>query len=409
MPTKTSLQFLRPLPLLLLLALAPASGQAAQWTGLKTKGSARIEVDSASIRPAGEGTVRAWYRESRAVPKLVESGAFSYSRATILGEFNCDKRTATIVQQIFARADGSEIKSETFDGAESQPVAPDTPLEAVLNQVCKRTAKPVAAASAEPAEPPPPPTPPAVEKKPEAGKKTKGGKEPEAPPPPPAHWSYAGHAGPEKWGSLSADYATCAQGQRQSPIDIRRSVRGDLPPVEFAYKPVPLSIVDNGHSIRVDAPGAGAILLDGESYELQQLHFHRPSEERFNGKAYEMDAHLVHQSKSGKLAVVAVQFEAGKEQELIRTLWTHLPLEQNKPVTRNDVRIDPSRLLPKKRNYVTYLGSLTTPPCTEGVTWVVLKTPVQASREQLNDFATIYKNNARPVQPINNRVIKESR
>ena len=102
-------------------------------------------------------------------------------------------------------------------------------------------------------------------------------------------------------------------------------------------------------------------------------------------------------------------FEAGKEQKLIRTLWNNLPLEQDKPVVRNDVKIDPSALLPAKRGYYTFSGSLTTPPCTEDVLWLVLKTPEPVSKEQLAGFGTIYKNNVRPVQPVNNRVIKESR
>lgn len=140
-----------------------------------------------------------------------------------------------------------------------------------------------------------------------------------------------------------------------------------------------------------------------------QFHFHKPSEEKINGKSYDMVAHLVHQSKDGKLAVLAVLLEAGKEQGLIRTLWNHLPLEAEKQYTYNDVKIDPGLLLPAKRNYYTFLGSLTTPPCTEGVLWLVLKAPVQISKEQLASFATIYRNNVRPVQGVNNRVIKESR
>lgn len=140
-----------------------------------------------------------------------------------------------------------------------------------------------------------------------------------------------------------------------------------------------------------------------------QFHFHKPSEEKINGKAYDMVVHLVHQSKGGKLAVVGVLMEAGKEQKLIRTLWTHLPLEQDKPVVRDDVKIDPTQLIPPKPGYYTFLGSLTTPPCSEGVLWLVMKTPIQVSKEQLASFATVYKNNARPIQATNGRVIKESR
>ena len=140
-----------------------------------------------------------------------------------------------------------------------------------------------------------------------------------------------------------------------------------------------------------------------------QFHIHKPSEEKINGRTYAMDFHLVHQSKAVKLAVVAVMMETGKEQSLIRTLWTNLPLEQNKSITHPEVKIDPSLLIPAKRSYYTFIGSLTTPPCTEDVLWLVLKTPLQVSKEQLAGFGTIYKNNVRPVQPVNGRVIKESR
>ena len=387
-----------------LLAAAPA--HAAKWVTIGGKvpaTAARNEVDTSSINKTSDGKVRIWHRETYAQPKFPDSGAFSYTRLTAHTEFQCDKRQAATISRRYTAADGSELKSESFDSREMLPVAPDSNLEIVFNHVCKPPSKPVAKAP----EPPPPPPPPVAEVKEAPKKKLKKGQV--EPPPPPPHWSYAGATGPEKWGVLGKEYATCNGGQRQSPIDIRRTVRADLPAIEFAYQPVPLAIVDNGHSIKVDTPDAGSITVDGESYALQQFHFHRPSEEKINGKAYAMVAHLVHQSKAGKLAVVAVLFEPGKEQKLIRTLWNNLPLEQDKPVVHNDLKIDPSALLPAKRGYYTFSGSLTTPPCTEDVLWLVLKTPEPVSKEQLAGFGTIYKNNVRPVQPVNNRVIKESR
>jgi carbonic anhydrase len=383
-----------------LLFTTPA--HAAQWITLSNKNGLRIEIDSASIHTPGEGKTRLWHRETHSKPVIPESGAFSFTRLTTLTEFQCDKRLASAIQRSYSAADGSELKSESPDSREPSPVAPDTSLEAVLRYACKPKATPVVEA------PPPPPPPPPENKEPP--KKTKGGKKVvEEPAPPPPHWTYTGNTGADKWGSLSREFATCSLGQRQSPIDIRKTVRADLPPIEFAYKPVALSIVDNGHSIRVDTPGAGSITVDGETYDLRHFNFHKPSEEKINGKTYAMAAHLVHQSKSGKLAIVAVLMEAGKEQALIRTLWNNLPLEQDKPLTRAELKIDPSQILPGKRNYYTFLGSLSTPPCTEGVLWLVLKTPVQVSKEQLSSIATVYKNNVRPVQAVNGRVIKESR
>jgi carbonic anhydrase len=399
---RTALTIAILLPALLL----PAPAQAARWVGIGNKtqsAQARSEVDASSINSASAGKLRIWHRETYPLPKIPDSGAFSFTRLTMLTEFQCDKRLAALIARSYTAADGSELKNETFEPPESQPVAPDSNLEAVFNYACKRRAKP-------PAEPAPLPlaaVAAVVEAKDAPKKKLKKGQV-EAPPPPP-HWSYAGATGADKWGSLDKDFATCSLGKRQSPIDIRQTLRADLPAIQFAYQPIALSIVDNGHSVMVDTADAGGITVDGENYALQQFHFHKPSEERINGKPYAMAVHLVHRSKAGKLAVVAVMIEAGKEQALIRTLWTNLPLEQDKPLVRPDLRIDPSRLLPAKRNYYTFIGSLTTPPCTEDVLWLVLKSPIQLSREQLAGFATLYRNNARPVQPVNGRLIKESR
>ncbi|MFZ4536779.1 carbonic anhydrase [Propionivibrio sp.] len=392
-----------PFTLLLLAALLPTPAQAAKWVAISSRDQARIEVDTSSIHSASDGKLRIWHREIHARPKTPDSGAFSFSRLTVLTEFQCDKQLAAPIQRSYTTADGTELKSENFDSREPKPIIPDSSLEAVFSYACKHRNKPVAVKEVAP--PPAVPAPaPETHDKPKGGKKSRDNAPAEAP-----HWSYTGNTGADKWGSLGNEFVTCSVGQRQSPIDIRKTIRADLPPIQFAYKPVPLSIVDNGHSIKVDTPDAGGITVEGESYELLQLHFHKPSEEKLNGKTYAMVVHLVHQSKAGKLAVVAVMMEAGKEQNLIRTLWTNLPLEKGKPVTRPEIKIDPTLLIPAKRNYYTFLGSLTTPPCTEGVLWLVLKTPMQVSREQLAGFGTIYKNNVRPVQAVNSRVIKESR
>ena len=384
--------------------LSPTLALAAKWVDLGSKAQARIEIDASSVPASKEGSLRIWHRESYAKPKIPDSGAFSFSRLTTLTEFQCEKRTATSIQTIYSSENGTELKTENSDSREARPIAPDSALEAVFAYACKPRPKPAAPVIKE-APPPPPVVEPVVDsKKSKSSKKAKEDEHAEAP-----HWTYSGPTGTEKWGTLSPEFATCGTGQRQSPIDIRRTVRADLPSIGFAYKPVPLSIVDNGHSIKVDTPGAGGITVEGESYDLVQFDFHKPSEVKINGKAYDMAVHMIHQSKAGKLAVVAVMIEAGKEQSLIRTLWTHLPLEQNTPVSRPEVKIDPTQLLPAKRNYYTFLGSLTTPPCSEGVLWLVLKTPLAVSKEQLAGFGTIYKSNVRPVQAVNNRLIKESR
>ncbi len=397
----------RPSAILLSALLLSTPALAAKWlaVGSKDDKQGQIEVDASSLHSPGAGALRIWHRESHAKPAMAESGAFSFTRLTTLSEFQCDRRLAAAIQRSYTAADGSEVKSESFDRPQALPVAPDSALEAVFSYACKNAPKPpvakLVAAS-------PPPAPVAVIAAPAESKGGKTKKGSEAPPPPPPSWSYSGDAGPDKWASLGAEYAKCSLGLRQSPIDIRGTVRADLPPIKFAYQPSPLAIIDDGNGIRVDTADAGSMTVDGVAYELQYLQFHRPGEGRIKGKAYDMSVELVHQAKSGQLAVVAVMLEAGKEQGLIRTLWTHLPLEQNKAVKRPEVKIDPGQILPVQRGYYTYLGSLTRPPCTEGVLWLVLKTPVQISKEQLAGFATIYKNIARPVQAANSRTIKAS-
>ena len=222
------------------------------------------------------------------------------------------------------------------------------------------------------------------------------------------HWGYEGTGAPENWVHLSPEYALCGTGQRQSPIDIRDGIRVDLEPIQFDYRPSRFRVIDNGHTVQVSLAG-GSLSLLGKSYQLIQFHFHRPSEEMVDGKAFDMVAHLVHRSDDGKLAVLAVLLERGDENPFIQTVWNNLPLEKNTEVVPPSLTLDPLQLLPEKRNYYTYMGSLTTPPCSEDVLWMVLKQSQSISAEQLAIFARLYKNNARPVQPGSGRLIKESR
>ncbi len=220
------------------------------------------------------------------------------------------------------------------------------------------------------------------------------------------HWSYEGETGPANWGR-NPDWAQCGIGTRQSPIDLRDGMKVDLEQIMFDYKPSSFNVTDNGHTIQVNLSGGNYISLQGRSYELIQFHFHRPSEERINGKGFEMVMHMVHKDSEGKLAVVAVLLERGKAQNLIQTVWNNLPLEKNDTVAPSIV-LDPAEILPAKRDYFTYMGSLTTPPCSEGVLWLVLKEPMQASPAQMALFARLYPLNARPIQANSGRVIKES-
>ena len=226
-----------------------------------------------------------------------------------------------------------------------------------------------------------------------------------------ANWSYGGATGPVKWGSLGKGFAQCKLGQTQSPIDIpdASARKGDLPSLLFNYKPSPLKIIDNGHTNQVDYAPGSFVSVEGKRYELVEFHFHKPSEEKIDGKGHDMVAHLVHQGPGGKLAVIAVLLDTGKENRLIKTLWDNLPKEKGKENVVDAIKINAVDLLPQDKGYYTFAGSLTTPPCSEEVTWFVLKMPVQVSADEITRFARSYPMNARPIQPLNGRDIQATR
>lgn len=222
------------------------------------------------------------------------------------------------------------------------------------------------------------------------------------------HWEYEGKEGPQHWGALHKDYAACGIGKVQSPINITDTRKEKLPGIEFAYSPTPLKIINNGHTVQVNLGGGSGIKIGKDSYKLLQFHVHTPSEEQVNGKAYDMVAHFVHKNDAGRLAVVAVLFETGKDNAALAPVVTHLPKKAGPEQSVAGVSIDAAKLLPADKGYYTFEGSLTTPPCSEGVRWMVLKSPVQASSAQLASIRAVVHHNARPVQPLHGRVVKES-
>lgn len=221
-------------------------------------------------------------------------------------------------------------------------------------------------------------------------------------------WSYTGEGAPAHWGKLRDDYGLCELGQRQSPIDIRDGIGVDMEPIVFDYRAAPFRILDTGRTIQVSPGEGGSISVMGRIYRLTQIHFHHPAEERIDGRGFEMSMHLEHRDEAGHLAVVAVLMERGEEHPVIQAFWNSLPLETNSELA-TAASVDMSKLLPEMRDYYAYMGSLTTPPCTEGVLWLVMKQPLRISAEQLAIFARLYPNNARPLQAANGRLIKESR
>lgn len=224
------------------------------------------------------------------------------------------------------------------------------------------------------------------------------------------HWSYEGENGPQAWGKIKPEFNVCAIGKRQSPINIEESatLRGPAEPIQFDYSASSASVVNNGHTIQVDPVGNNSITVRGSNYQLLQFHFHHPSEERVNFRSFSMVAHLVHRNNEGQLAVVAVLLEPGAANALINKVWTYMPLDNGDRVRMPTGIVEMAELLPKDQRYYQFIGSLTTPPCTEGVLWLVLKQPVTISREQLRLFGQLFPNNARPPQAANGRAIRDA-
>jgi carbonic anhydrase len=214
------------------------------------------------------------------------------------------------------------------------------------------------------------------------------------------HWGYAGEMGPDRWGK---EFPTCAKGKSQSPLDIVGPFVKARTSLSADYKEGPLKILNNGHTIQVNVPPGSKLRIDAKTYELLQFHFHRPSEEKIEGKPMSMVAHFVHKGADGKLVVLGVLLKEGNENPGIKTLWANMPPKEGPEVTPEGVKFNPGSLLPREFDFFSYEGSLTTPPCTEGVRFFILKSTVNVSAAQVAGFP--FDANARPVQSRNGREI----
>ena len=220
-----------------------------------------------------------------------------------------------------------------------------------------------------------------------------------------SHWGYEGQEKPENWGKLSPEYSTCENGKNQSPINIDHVLKTQHENLTFSFETGKQEIVNNGHTIQVNVTGNNQLILDEQIFTLQQFHFHTPSENTIKGKHYPMEAHFVYKNKAGELTVVALMFNSGEANSEIEKAWQQMPAEVNNKIIL-DKTVDINTLFPKKLDYYRFSGSLTTPPCTEGVRWIVLEQATTASDEQIQKFHSImHHDNNRPVQPLNGRVI----
>ena len=217
-------------------------------------------------------------------------------------------------------------------------------------------------------------------------------------------WGYSGESGPDHWGEMAPEFAMCAEGFAQSPIDIRDPGEVDLVDIEFQYGQTDSMITNNGHTIQVNVEAGSSIVYNGITYNLLQFHFHAPSEHTIDGEAAAMEIHFVHQDpNSGMLAVVGVLLEQGDaDNEAYKVVMDDMPAEVGEPQPM-DAALSLASLLPDERSFYTYQGSLTTPPCSEVVRWLLLDTPVHLSGAQIDSFAEIYVYNARPTMPLGKR------
>jgi len=232
------------------------------------------------------------------------------------------------------------------------------------------------------------------------------------------HWGYGVDDGPARWSTMSEAWSVCAEGQLQSPIDLGDATLADNPATNMSFPPADLHIVhqehvlealNNGHSIQVNHDGGETLSIGEESYELLQYHFHSPSEHTVRGEHYPMEMHLVHKSDSGKLAGIGVFIEEGEHHDAFDAVWRNLPLEKGESVRVEGIQVDVDDMLPESRACYRYQGSVTTPPCSEDLPWIVMAEPIQLDSDQINAFREIFTGNNRPPQPLNGRKVLTDR
>jgi carbonic anhydrase len=403
----------------LLMAAAPVG---AAWQIVASEPGKRVEVDRASIvvDPGGEAMAKG--RVILDKPIVDPKTSVSYRIIEAVNRYDCIERTSATLKRSYYKEEGELLREEEVRNPLDMPVRSGTPDDKLLREVCRpqNAAQAVAAANrtagkvGEVAGELRKANAALIEQ--EVGKGTKrasrrgalaaGAKNSSLPLN--TAWAYAGDGGPDNWSKLKAEYATCASGRRQSPIDLKDGIAVDLEPVQYAYRSAPFRVVDGGRNLQVAVYG-GSLTLLGKNYELTRIQFHRPSEISIAGKTFDMDAQLMHKAADGKLLIVAVALEKGSENPFVQIALNNLPLEPGGDVQPPAQNIDMNRLLPENRRYYAFMGSLTTPPCTEDVLWLVLKQPQQISPEQLAIFQRLYAPNARPLQPAFGRIVKESR
>jgi len=421
---------------LLLLTAMISNSHAATWVKLRDNNNSKLMLDKQSILEADK-LKRAWVKiEYKSLQKNEQLPEKEFNTSKALWFFDCPAQKSATSQVFQYRNDelvysaGIDVKSAEF----IEPV-PETDLDIAMRHVCMEK-KPTVVKKPEVKETKPAtttkkaeePAPPKVtpETKPEVKPETKSEAKPtinveklavknaltkvsyaKKDDAHKTHWTYEGKEGPENWGKLNTEFVTCEAGRNQSPINIENSTHASLKPLKVVQRYAVKDIVNNGHTVQANFKEGNFLILDNAVFQMKQVHFHAPSENQINGKSYPLEAHFVHADSKGNLAVIAVMFNEGKANVALESLWLQMPHEIDSPVDLKS-RVLASELTPVNRTYYRFSGSLTTPPCSEGVRWLMMKTPLTASKAQIAMFEeTVKHHNNRPIQPLNGRVIVE--
>jgi len=429
----------------LLVVLIMSDGEAATWVKLHENGNAKLLLDKQSITQK-DALSRAWVKIEYKSPQVnADSADKTYNLSKLLWYFDCNaQKSAT--SQVFQYLNTETVFSAAIDvkSAEFIEPVPETELDVAMRYVCARkpaksenvvaaASKPLAKPAAEKktdaksaeidkatAEAKPEAKTPEVkaEAKPETKTEVKTAQEKPEPTKSAkeksakeekhgAHWAYEGKEGPENWAKLKPEFATCDVGRNQSPINIDEAIDAPLKPLKGIQKVTAKEILNNGHTVQANFKFGNMLLLDDVPYQMKQVHFHAPSENTIKGKSYPLEAHFVHADKAGNLTVIGVMFKEGKANTGLEKLWAQMPKEAGAPIPLK-AKVSASEMIPDNRDYYRFSGSLTTPPCSEGVRWLLLKTPMTASKEQIAAFEEVmHHHNNRPVQPLNGRLVVE--
>ena len=413
----------------------------AAWQVVATEQGKQIEIERTSVTVSGQNGATALGRVVLDKPIVDPRTSAAYQTIEILNRYDCKERTYATLKRIYYKENGELLRQEEVKLPYDMPVRSGTPddklfreacrpkgavgaskvtagetigkvnekamelrlhNEAMIEEAVKKDTQRLAAQARETLA-----GKRRVTVSSASGGRSRGSKaiaEESAS----VAWSYAGSGAPMFWGKLNSDYALCASGRRQSPVDLREGFAVDLEPIHFSYQPALFRVTDSGRNLVVSSYG-GSLSLLGKPYVLTHFQFHRPSETAMDGKHFDMEVQLTHRAEDGKLVILSVFLEKGAENPLIQHVLNNLPLERGGELAPPGQRLDIEKLLPTDRRYYTFMGSLTTPPCTEDVQWLVFKQPLAISPEQLSIFERLHPPNARPLQPGFGRIIKESR